>query len=686
LEFETLDAQWVGDETSLKLLLQQSRQNDQLLEHEGPLADSLYRSTDELPESHREWDLVAAELSWNYRNLNARKRLDNMPVLPATEEALPDRYLARASSLLSIFAHAYWHNEHDNPVETLPESLLEPWKVVTRRLGRSVPTMNYMDLYTYNWSGVPNSVTRMRLRTPTTGSFAEQRFYLGTVAISNAGLPIIDLSVRAADEAEAGDEQALRITLEKITQCVRQMTEVFQFLSLQRNDAGFVDPVIWTHTVATFAMTFTQKIGLGDAIAPSGNSLPIIHYIDSFLGRKTYDSDLGRITHSFRDPAVMAPNHIACIKHLEQIQVRDFVANSAQDQRTKRAWNDLIRVYAGEHGFLKQHLKKVFGFVFTASLVGRPTTLLNIPLSILNFIESTDNVTQLLVTEMDQRQSLFLESGISKPVTPPGRSRQNTNSSKDKPVFNEIELAFHNTPEQGLWMQIGSDVVDVSSFLWQHPGGNHILEYMAGLDATHVYEIIHPNKPIPAEWMAGVFKPQPNNAPQIKLIRLLTLCMNVCQIEFRSICEHKCADDPAAPFNSSPPFDPAWTPYVSPINLMLLLRYFRKVYGQLFSGTLEAAKHYLAEDEIATIANSETLQRLRQTTTVPNSLRHPELPEWVGRDLHKANNILVAALNDVRTIVVSENGMSNEIHSALLEGLTRCSEPAGVVAEIYSEA
>ena len=686
IEFDAPDAELSGDEASLKLLLHRSRQSDKLLEHEGPLVDSLYRRSDELPESHREWDQVAAELSWDYRNLNVRTKLDAMPVLLATEEALPDHHLARASSLLSIFAHAYWHNEHDNPIETLPDSLLEPWQTVTRRLGRSVPTMNYMDLYTYNWSGVPNSVTRMRLRTPTTGSFAEQRFYLGTVAISNAGLPIIGLSVRAADEAESGDEQALRITLEKITQCIRQMTEVFKFLSLQRNDAGFVDPVIWTHTVATFAMTFTQKIGLGDAIAPSGNSLPIIHYIDSFLGRKTYNSELGSVTHSFRDPSVMAPNHIACIEYLEQIRVREFVANSAQDQRTKRAWNDLIRVYAGGQGFLKQHLKKVFGFVFTASLVGRPTTLLNIPLSILNFVESTDNVHQLLVTEMDERQTLFLESGASGRVVPPGRSRQKNRSGVDKPVFNEIDLAFHNTPEKGLWLLIGSDVVDVSSFLWQHPGGSHILEYMAGLDATHVYDVIHANKPIPADWKVGIFNPQPDRAPQIRLIRMLTLCMNVCQVEFRSICEHKCADDPSVPFDSTPPFDPAWTPFVSPINLMLLLRYFRKVYDDLFSGTLEAAKHYLLDDEIASIANSDALQRIRQTTIVPHTLRNPDLPDWVGKELHQANNNLIAALNEVRKIVAPVKVMNVETRGALVDRISRCVEPAGMVADVFSES
>lgn len=673
-----------GEGGALRSLIDSSRWGNLDLEHEGPLNDQIYRERDSLPPSHAAWDEAAANLHLDYRNLKVRERMDTMPVLSAAEQDLPERYLARASSLLSIFAHAYWHNEHNDPVEAIPESLSKPWLEVTRRLGRSAPTMNYMDLYTYNWYGVPNSVTRMRLRTPTTGSAAEQRFYLGTVAISYAGLPILELAARAADEAGRADELALTRTLGEITQCVKRMIETFQFLSLQRNDVGFVDPVIWTHTVATFAMTFTQNVGLGEAVAPSGNSLPIIHYLDSFLGRKTYGSELGQLTQGFRDPAVMAPNHIACIQKLSEVRVRDFVSDHARDPATRRAWNDLIKVYAGEHGFLKQHMKKVFGFVFTASLVGRPATLLNIPLSILKFVESTDNVTQLLVSEMGERRHLALETDNARSVMPAAKPRVPPAEDDPRPVFNDFEMALRNTPDQGFWMLIGHDVVDVTPFLWQHPGGSHTLEYMAGLDATHVYDVIHPNKPIPADWKVGIYRAVEGRDDALKLVQLLTLCMNVCQIEFRSIGGHWCAGEPHDAFDSRPPLDPNWKPHVSPVNLMLLLRYFRKVFDQLFMELLDGAKPFLGEAPAGEIAGDPDLLALRAVRRVPDALRLETMPPWVGEELQEANRKLVELLDKMRRLIAADGFEASAPSSQLGELMLQCAKQAGRIARVYS--
>ena len=268
---------------------------------------------------------------------------------------------------------------------------------------------------------------------------------------------------------------------------------------------------------------------------------------------------------------------------------------------------------------------------------------------------------------------------------PKRKERRTLSKDIDKPIFSEIDLAFHNTPQQCLWMAIGSDVFDVPSYLSQHPGGSHTLEYMAGLDATQVFDAIHATKPVPAELLVGEFKPLADAEHQIKLIRLLTICMNVCQVEFRSICEHKCLDDPAVAFDYTPPFHPEWTPYISPVNLMLLLRYFRKVFTQLFTAALEAAEHYLAEDEATAIAKSPALREIRETNEVPANLRQSEIPDWVGPKLHIAKNNLIDALNEVGKITASDTLFDRQLRTALLKGLNHCAEPAAIIAEIYSD-
>jgi sulfite reductase (NADPH) flavoprotein alpha-component len=79
-----------------------------------------------LPDSHRAWDEVAANLPDLYRTQTVRAAIDALPLLDANADALPDRYVWRASSLLGMFAHAYFRAEPEQPL-ALPESIERPW-------------------------------------------------------------------------------------------------------------------------------------------------------------------------------------------------------------------------------------------------------------------------------------------------------------------------------------------------------------------------------------------------------------------------------------------------------------------------------------------------------------------------------------------------------------------------------
>src|SRR5262249_43271378 len=90
------------------------------------------------PDSHRAWDDITDELPELFRRLSLRRAFDAMPVLDAGPEALPDRFLLRASTLLGVFAHAYQYMAIDPP-PALPDSLLGPWTTVSQRLGKAMP-------------------------------------------------------------------------------------------------------------------------------------------------------------------------------------------------------------------------------------------------------------------------------------------------------------------------------------------------------------------------------------------------------------------------------------------------------------------------------------------------------------------------------------------------------------------
>ena len=65
--------------------------------------------------------------SGNVSLLSLRRRLNEMPVLSATETALPDGNLFRAAAIMGIFAHAY-HYVESSAYERIPDSILSPWQ------------------------------------------------------------------------------------------------------------------------------------------------------------------------------------------------------------------------------------------------------------------------------------------------------------------------------------------------------------------------------------------------------------------------------------------------------------------------------------------------------------------------------------------------------------------------------
>merc|ERR1711990_101050 len=53
------------------------------------------------------------------------------------------------------------------------------------------------------------------------------------------------------------------------------------------------------------------------------------------------------------------------------------------------------------------------------------------------------------------------------------------------------EVAKHNT-KNDCWVILGGKVLDVTSFLGQHPGGELAILTFAGKDATEEFDMIHP--------------------------------------------------------------------------------------------------------------------------------------------------------------------------------------------------
>jgi sulfite reductase alpha subunit-like flavoprotein/pSer/pThr/pTyr-binding forkhead associated (FHA) protein len=327
-----------------------------------------------LPPAYQAWDDIVDSLPELYRTLTLRNALEQMPIVSADVETLPDQYLLRASMIISILGHAYFRIQTDPP-EKLPDSIMRPWHKITQRLGRPGPVLSYIDLIIYNWKLVnpalddPIIVENMRLLVPTVDNIVERIFYLGQVEILSRLTPVIGAVVRAQEAVYRDDPDALKQELLLITEALQRTT----YRSLQKidlnphNKAYHLDTVVWAKTVGPLAVSIEEGVP-----GPSGIASPIFHLLDEFLGRQTYTTRLGEEMTHIR--AWYPPNWQNFLKAVGQISVSGYVEKS-RSKTLKGIFQETRQAYVAETGFLGRHRLKAYGFLETAFKVGRSVTI-----------------------------------------------------------------------------------------------------------------------------------------------------------------------------------------------------------------------------------------------------------------------------------------------------------------------
>jgi sulfite reductase alpha subunit-like flavoprotein/cytochrome b involved in lipid metabolism len=322
------------------------------------------------PASHAAWDDLVGRLPELFRSLGLRRTFDRLPVLDASPEALPDRYLLRASTMLGVFAHAYHYLTIDPPA-ALPPSLLQPWTTVSTRLGKAVPAVSYIDLFFYNWRlrdpAGPRQLDNLDLLVPTWDNAAERIFYLVTTEFAMALTPalgaMVDAQQAVLEEDRGGVEAALLVILETL----RHVSGVI-WPQIDPNPLGrtHLDHVVWAKTVGTSGVPI-----LDGAPSPSGTAQPHIHALDAFLGRESFDTVVGRQSVYL---AGHFPRHWSeFIAALRAISVRDFVEHSG-DRNLRGLYNAVLDAYVGDRGWMGVHRIKAYGFLEVAFKVGRQVT------------------------------------------------------------------------------------------------------------------------------------------------------------------------------------------------------------------------------------------------------------------------------------------------------------------------
>jgi cytochrome b involved in lipid metabolism len=476
-----------------RLVLQGAARTNHALGHEnlGFLSEShgfmpCHPPLPKLPPAFKAWDELASRLPELYRTLALRSEIDALDVLETSKASLPDAYLLRASALLSILAHAYYHVETKSP-RAIPDGIRIPWQEVSQRLGKPQPVLSYIDLIVYNWQLIDSSrhdpmrLDNLQLLIPTVDNNEERIFYLTQVEILAQCTPIVGAVVRAQEAASRGDAEALKRELLTISQTLQTVThESLPQISPKTSSKTFMDPVVWAKTVAPLAVAITPT-----AQGPSGTSSPIFNLLDVFFGRQRFDSHLGREIIRLRH---VYPKHWQdFLAAVAQVSVADYV-EKAEDKALTETFQEALASYAGERGFLGRHRLKVYGYLQLAFKVGRSVT--NTGFSGV-FKERTWNQVD---DELEVSRRERFSTASTAPLAP-----QPAIDSDPSRLYDVSDIVLHNSAATGYWLVLDGQVYDLTPYLNRHPGGAHVLRSYAGLDATKAFHRIHGCQPAMAK-------------------------------------------------------------------------------------------------------------------------------------------------------------------------------------------
>jgi sulfite reductase alpha subunit-like flavoprotein len=326
-----------------------------------------------LPPAFAAWDQAAGDMSVFYRSLRLRAELDQLPLLPAGPEHLPDRYLMRAAAVLGMMAHAYYYVEQ-KPPERVPEAILHPWAEVRKRLGRGSAVLTYMDLIVYNWRlldpDLPDRMrcSNLRLLIPTVDNQEERVFYLTQTEILAQTSPVIGAVVRAQEAALDDDPDRLADELSIIIASLQRIVRE-SLLNINPNPSSptYVDPVVWAKTVAPFAVPIHTGVQ-----GPSGTSSPIFNLLDIFFGRRQHKTFLGKEIRTLR--RIYPPFWQDMLDAVHDVSVGEYAARVGRPALTGLL-KEAVDAYTGKNGFLGRHRMKVYGYLELAFKVGRNVTI-----------------------------------------------------------------------------------------------------------------------------------------------------------------------------------------------------------------------------------------------------------------------------------------------------------------------
>lgn len=346
----------------------------------------------------RIWSDLAERMPGCVARGRVREAIAALPIVEGTEDVIPDAALWAAlvslAMLCSICRYADKHDGHEGvslkktnmphvelsddvieEVKGLPRSVGLPFFQISKRMGRPIPHLTFVDQSSYNvkirdHTSVTPYVARfdnMDLRWPMFGDQAEIAFLKG-VADTSASFQHGPDAIAACQECVMNrDVEGLLREMVRLKEILERMPNAFHTISPNpMSGDNYVPANEWVRW-AKFSAPLSKRCP-----ASSGLQFPPYLLMDAFLGRKKYDSFLGAEGIHLR--AWQPSNLRAFIAAVETYySVPEFVMKSG-DPRLMGVLDGIVEAYTGERGFMGVHRYKVFGILEVAGKTGRTET------------------------------------------------------------------------------------------------------------------------------------------------------------------------------------------------------------------------------------------------------------------------------------------------------------------------
>lgn len=293
-----------------------------------PDSDPLRR----LPSRFDIWEDTANDLSALIMNGQIRKTLESLPVL---DDRLLEDYpqMTRAMTVLSVFAGAYVWGE-PTPASRIPRSVAVPLWTLAEQLGRP-PIVSHFSMVLNNWRLLdtegPLSLENLDTIQLFLGGMDEKWFYLATLGVEIAGVPLITLLIETQIAVAAQNVAGVIDLLRKMQPVLASTYEAL--LRIEEK----CDPYIFYHRVRPFLAGWPAPGVIYEGVSDtpvmfSGGSAAqsaLIQMIDAGFGVQHSHPDSAPFLTEMR--RYMPPEHRAFLELIEtRPSIRQFVHDHQQ--------------------------------------------------------------------------------------------------------------------------------------------------------------------------------------------------------------------------------------------------------------------------------------------------------------------------------------------------------------------